>query len=298
MNQPIVAMLAIALTISSMGAQKKKKQQQPTGPFPVPDMVAHTPYGDIRLQGLTIGLCAEFGGMGSPYMQGMVTNPTSHTFSSLFIDMYGKEANGSRKLLDIIILSDFSPSKSVSLASLSISRCGTPLDYDGAGGIELSYKSGEVVTAYRLALTKPSPDDPMRFEDETLLAQFALTRTSMALAVLNKSDAVLRINWDQASFIDWTGKSHQVTHEGVKYADKNSNKPATPIPPTARIEDSLIPADNISFGSKDWNIERLLPAGIFSDELIGKQISVYLPIERAGKTLDYVFAFKILGTAY
>jgi hypothetical protein len=104
---------------------------------------------------------------------------------------------------------------------------------------------------------------------------------------------VAKIDWNQAAFVDATGLSHSVTHQGVRYNDTAAQKPPTVIPPGTRIEDMVIPADNVRMGSRDWIINDLFPSGAEGLPYVGKEVSIYLPVEIAGKVVDYVFGFKI-----
>jgi hypothetical protein len=83
-----------------------------------------------------------------------------------------------------------------------------------------------------------------------------------------------------------------VTHEGVKYADAASTKPPTIIPPTARHEDTIIPVGDIKY-SDGWRVESLLPVGTKGQDLIGQNISLFLPMEISGKIENYTFSIRI-----
>lgn len=153
-------------------------------------------------------------------------------------------------------------------------------------------------TDFTVTLVKPIPNDALQFEDASFLAEFHLSKTAMNFGILNKRESVARVDWSQAAFVDWTGRSHSVIHQGVKFADKGAVMPPTVIPPGSRIEDGILPADNVSMGARSWITADLLPSGAAGAALLGKTFSVFLPIIVDGKTLDYSFTFRVKAVQY
>jgi len=104
------------------------------------------------------------------------------------------------------------------------------------------------------------------------------------------------INWNQVSFIDIARNSQRVTHEGVKYADRNDSMPATTVPPTATVKDIILPTNLVSYDSQagDWVTKKLFPDGPESRNYGGQKVSVFMPVTVRGSLKNYVFTFGVV----
>lgn len=280
------------------GQRKPKKTKTPPAPteLAVPEQRIQTDDGSLLFTNLYIRKCAEFM-MTEEYLQGIVVNDSPHTWDNLWIRMSGVTSTDPDRLIDLVDLRGLRPHER---RSLGREKCGISLLTVPNDLRSWSFKieGGSYQTGYSLTMTKPTPQPDLRFEDDRLMAFFVLTGKSLGVAIKNKSDQVIRIDWNQAAYVDPGGKSHPITHEGIKYAEAASSKPPTVIPPNARIEDSVLPVDHIKFGSSSWLVEDLLPAAPEALRLQGKDLSLYLPIEIGGKTVEYVFTFKIAAVGY
>jgi len=279
--------------IESVSAQSKRKSKprQPTE-VAVPDQLVSVADGTLRFRDLYVRGCNEFGIMSETYLQGIVVNDTPHTWNSLLIELHAVTKSGASNMVDAFLLTGFKPGESHQIGHM---KCGIaysmfPSDLASWG---FSIQSSSFETTYSLQLIKPKISDAMQFEDESLIVQFQRTSTAIAFAIQNKLGSVVRIDWNQAAYVDVTGLSHAVTHQGVRYSDAAAQKPPTVIPPGARIEDMVLPADNVIMGSGDWIIGDLFPLGAKGIPYVGKEVSIYLPMEIGGKVVDYVFAFRI-----
>ena len=128
----------------------------------------------------------------------------------------------------------------------------------------------------------------MQFEDALIKSQFYVGNTSISIILQNKTSYTMKINWDNAAFIDENGISKRVIHEGVKLSDKNSPQAPSIIVRNGKISDSITPSDNIYYTSGEyggWNYSNLTK---------GKNvnISLLLPIEIEGVANDYIFNFN------
>jgi len=144
-----------------------------------------------------------------------------------------------------------------------------------------------------------APDDENKYaniyEDNIIKIDLSNGSKAIYLAIENKTDEILKIIWDEVVLIDTLGQSSGVIHEGVKYIDKDKSQVPTVILKRAKITESIIPAKNISFSNYDkssaWEISNIvsgMPKGN-----IGKELTLYLPIWKAGSILEYYFYFKI-----
>lgn len=127
--------------------------------------------------------------------------------------------------------------------------------------------------------------------------------SSINFDLLNKTKKTLKINWNEAAYINYNNNTGKVMHAGVKFIDRNSDQPATSIIGDAKISDLITPTDNVYYSSGSyggWRELPLLPNIGKKDErtLIGKKIKILLPIISGTKQIDYVFTFEIVFNEY
>lgn len=101
---------------------------------------------------------------------------------------------------------------------------------------------------------------------------------------------MLKIDWNQVSYIDVDGKSHKVFHNGVLYKDRESF-----LPPTARFEDVAFPSDCSERSEVEGGFlwSDLLPQSCIASAYVGKTFSLFIPIEIKSSTKNYLFSFQI-----
>lgn len=143
-----------------------------------------------------------------------------------------------------------------------------------------------------------------RYEDDYIDIVWYVGLKRFNFTLKNKSGHALKINWDDISFVDVDGQVGRVMHSGVKYADRNSSQPATTIPKGASISDLLLPTSNVYFVSGQyggWETAYLVPCVYKTQEalnsgassLIGKTMTVMMPIMIENVQNDYTFTFNI-----
>lgn len=146
--------------------------------------------------------------------------------------------------------------------------------------------------------------DKYRYEDDYIEVIWYVSAKQFNFDLKNKSGHTIKINWDDISYVDVTGKAGRVMHAGVKYAEKNSSQPSTTIPKNATISDVLIPTDNIYYISGTyggWNEKNLIPSFYQSQEAlnenagqyVGKKMTILMPILIENIQNDYTFEFNI-----
>jgi hypothetical protein len=130
----------------------------------------------------------------------------------------------------------------------------------------------------------------LAFSDSLIDIYFIINKTQIGMAIQNKSDSAIKINWDEISFISPSNRASRVIHSGIRLMDKNDPQAPTTIPPKSNISDIIIPSENITY--KDtWNEGRLFDGDYLSYN--GKEFGVYLPLETRGTKKEYSFKFKI-----
>ena len=120
----------------------------------------------------------------------------------------------------------------------------------------------------------------------------------------------MKINWDNAAWVNPEGVSSRVIHSGVRLMDRNSPQSPSIIVRNGKLTDIIIPSDNIYYESGQYGGWRYLGlihhTNVMSMDMqaelskansyIGKTCGVLLPIEMEGVQNDYIFTFEI-GTA-
>ncbi len=160
---------------------------------------------------------------------------------------------------------------------------------------DVTFKRGSYPATYTFVLTKPKESPVLAFEDDAARFSFSLPESNRQIRFIlfNKTSAPIRLDWNQVSYIDTSGKSHRVMHEGVRYIDRNSPQPPTTIPPGARIDDIIFPTDYVAWSGSDWEEIPLFPEAPEAHLFQGKTFGIFMPLEVAGKLRNYTFTFRI-----
>jgi len=146
---------------------------------------------------------------------------------------------------------------------------------------------------YIFALAKPKESDSLVFEDDSIRIAFTVIETQIQFSLQNKTQSPIEISWDQAAFIDFSGVSHRVIHTGTKLNDRDKPQAPTTIPPTARIEDIVCPADYAEWSVVlgEWLQKRVLPRAEIAYK--GHTFSAFMPLIVDGALKSYLFTVKV-----
>lgn len=124
---------------------------------------------------------------------------------------------------------------------------------------------------------------------------------SFRLSLTNRARHTIRIQWNEASYVNISGMAERVTHSGVPYTDKDNAQPPTTIPRRATVSESIVPSRSIIYAGGQWFTNFLFNVHYKSlSELqekaplyVGKEMSLLLPLEINGELQDYMFIFKV-----
>lgn len=133
-------------------------------------------------------------------------------------------------------------------------------------------------------------DNNYTFEDENIKANFIINTEFIDFSILNKTNTTIRILWDNAVFVDIDNNSSKIVHSGIRFIDSANTQIPTVIVKQTKINDSIIPADNIDSFS---NIYPLISEKLTKEQIINSKIKVYLPIEINNTIKEYLFTFTI-----
>lgn len=106
-------------------------------------------------------------------------------------------------------------------------------------------------------------DEPTQFENEDLQATLYFSSPKrITLEVENKTDSVIIIVMDLASFNGASGTSSRLVPEGTKYINTTESHPSEVIPPKGKYRKGFISADSIHFvsgSSGGWETDDWVP---------------------------------------
>lgn len=158
---------------------------------------------------------------------------------------------------------------------------------------EIAFSAGEYPVEYQFRMLRPITSKHLSYEDHNIAALFLLDKNGIGVAIANKTLTPVKILWDDASVVDLSGLSRKVWHRGVKYIEKEKSQVPTIIAPGARVEEVIVPADNLELGESGWDLKPLLPNGPEAFKYKGSQFGVLLPLKLGNVRKNYMFVFRI-----
>lgn len=90
------------------------------------------------------------------------------------------------------------------------------------------------------------------FKDGLIKIIWLPTASQFNFVLTNKTSHSIKINWDEAVYVDESGMSKRVIHSGVKYVDRSNPQPLTVVARGATISDMVFPSDNIYYVSGQY----------------------------------------------
>ncbi|GAB1462213.1 hypothetical protein [Pedobacter sp.] len=142
------------------------------------------------------------------------------------------------------------------------------------------------------------------YADSLISIVFKFSRKSFPFELTNNSKSSIKVNWNDASYIDYLGSSKKLMHTGVKYIDRNENQPETTLIKGAKLSDQFTPTENVYFEGgtygSGWEVRELFPEVKKKETptLIGKEVKLYLPIMSNGVRQEYIFTFDLVFNDY
>jgi len=255
-----------------------------------PDQGIKTPAGIIRVTHLT----AKKGGVLSPTrLTGTLWNETGRTWEFLSIRIQPSDGRGTVFNIEPLRLFTLKAGASQQFYFDLTGKIDFPtLSYS------LAFQDGSYAANYRFAMLGPIPNERLQFSDELTEWTFLPNERSIGFELVNKSDKSAKLDWNQASYVDPSGKAHKVAGTGTRYIEVNSVKPPTVIPPGARIQDALFPTDYVHYTSglrysSGWSHLPIFPTCPLCRELAGAEFRIFMPLEIGGTQKEYTFRIKV-----
>ncbi|GEM_PF-4814545 len=169
-------------------------------------------------------------------------------------------------------------------ASFVFSACaGTQIpDYDER---LTKVKTGEVEVT-------PEGKDTLTYEDEFVRFTWDFPDDQMAVIgfrLENKTDSQIKILWNEASYVDPSGTTQEIFHEGMNSFEAETVMQPTVVPSKAKTESAILPRQHVRATAYGAEFAPL----VARDATEEKTVRVILPLKYKDKVARYDFHFGI-----
>jgi hypothetical protein len=291
------------------GDPQKKDTRRP---YPM-----QTPYGPIILfwEGATVNQPSAT----SSTLKGYVRNNTPFEFNLIQFEFVYLDENGNDlPVCDVPPISEICKFTVFDKAVKNggIAHLGRPGDVFYPGR---PVSPGHKITSFsaRFLSATVRPEDENRYpityafeskpyEDGDMRISLAVDVSSgIAIEAINKSEGPIEIAWEQSAYINERSESSRLIHSNIRFMNKEQAQPNTVIPPNAKVSEMVFPSDHINSSSEKWTQKPLLPYPLRLDsnveqidQLVGKEIRLFMRFIVNEKKVDRTFSLKIIGIGF
>lgn len=130
------------------------------------------------------------------------------------------------------------------------------------------------------------------YEDNFISIIILGTSKEFSFTLKNLSENTLKLIWNDAVFVDYTGRTSRVMHSGIKYSEREASQPASTIIRGASLDEIACPTSNVFYNEnqKEWDVHSMYPSRVSIDT---KQVQLMLPIQIKDVINEYIFVFDI-----
>lgn len=114
-------------------------------------------------------------------------------------------------------------------------------------------------------------------------------KTQFSFVLKNVSDNSIKIVWNEAVFVDYSGSSSKIMHLGTKYSQRDGDQPASTVIKGAKIEDVAVPNCNVRYDD-EWVVDSMYPKNPATEP---GQLRLMLPIQIKDVINEYIFIFDV-----
>lgn len=140
--------------------------------------------------------------------------------------------------------------------------------------------------------------DELSYQDSLIKMVWTLGTQDYNFVLHNMSDNTIKIIWDDAAYIGPEGNTGKIMHTGIKFTDRANPQVPTSIIKGAKLSDLIAPVDKVYFSDLQYSYgwrQKLLygyskKQGPIND---GASTRILVPLSVDGKTIEYLFEFKI-----
>lgn len=177
--------------------------------------------------------------------------------------------------------------------------------YDvGLKSVERSQETQQKYGEYTINNSKENSATKYEYEDDMIRVVWTPMRERFHFILTNKTSQSIKIIWDETVYVNHKGISNKILHTGVKYSEKEDSQPPTVVVSKSRTEQQILPVDNVYWVSGEyggWKTKPLFSYRASSQEqlddvtnqYIGKDVQIVLPLEIQGQVNEYIFRFRI-----
>lgn len=150
------------------------------------------------------------------------------------------------------------------------------------------------------------------YSDQYIGITWLYNTTQFEFELKNISGRTIRINWDDVTFMDYSGNISRIMHKGVRYAEREESQGSISIPNGGVLQDIIVPNSNVYFSKgisgyipAQWKQSAIIPCyfnkkedmenAILNKIWIGRSVRILFPIEIEGVKNDYTFVFTVNG---
>ena len=126
--------------------------------------------------------------------------------------------------------------------------------------------------------------------------------SSVPITIQNKTDKAIKIIWDETTFINQTGQSEKILHEGVRLLEKGASMSPSVIPPKANLTDIITPVSKVIWGGSSWEYLKICGESVLipfkgyeqrDEECVGKIFGLFVTYEIEGKKNSFSVKYKL-----
>lgn len=146
-------------------------------------------------------------------------------------------------------------------------------------------------------LVKDSITNSTTIKESNLNISIIPAKEYFSIAIENKSEKSIKLDWNEIVFVDENNNSQSVTHNGVKFIDANKPKLASVIAPNTVLDDVVIPTSRLYFSSYDyeWTTLPILDYVHKNGKYpIGTQVKLLIPLTINNVRNEYIFTYDVV----
>lgn len=141
--------------------------------------------------------------------------------------------------------------------------------------------------------TVSEKDSKYEYNDDVIDITISTNNREFSFILKNVSDNTIKLNWNEAVFVDINGSTSKIMHTGVRYSDRDSDQPASTIIKGAKLDDVALPTDRAYYDDdlRSWTSKSLF-LNAKKDEN-NQTIRLMLPIQVKDENIEYIFEFEV-----
>lgn len=149
----------------------------------------------------------------------------------------------------------------------------------------------------------PVESTDFKYEDKNILFTYKPVTLESAIPVVftNKTTKPIKVIWDETVFIEATGQSEKVIHDGVRLIDRSAPMTPSIILPKGNLVDAITPSNRVYWNYNTWDYLMICGTKIMipftgfeekDEECVGKTFGLFVTYEIEGKKSSFSVKYK------